>query len=438
MHRVEHTAPVRLVVLGYLTYIVAGWLLLCLPWCRNGAGASMLDHLFTAVSAVSTTGLATVSTSDTYNFSGQLVVVTLIQLGGLGYMTIGSVILLSITGHLTPLRERVGLAAMSLPDSFTIVSFLRLAVCYTLAVEAAGALLLHGLVFSPRGEPNAWWLSVFHSISSFCTAGFGLYNDSFEKFRGDLALNVIIIVLSYLGALGFLVVQDLWYSLRSRSVKITLTSKIIVVGTACIALVGTVLFAVEEPLLGELPATQRWLLSLFQVMSASTTVGFNTLPIGSLSGASVVLLLIVMLIGASPAGTGGGIKTTAITAVWAVMTSVIRRRERPTFLGRAIPDERTRAAVASVLFYCITLAAGTYLLAVTEKASLVDVGFECASALGTVGLSRGITGALTVSGKWIVISLMFVGRIGPLALGLVMVSQKPGRQRSYKEEDIVI
>lgn len=421
--RAHRTHPVRLALFGYLSYILLGWVALCLPWSHTAAVvATPLDHLFTATSAVSTTGLGTVSTSDTYSFFGEAVILLLIQVGGLGYMTTGSFIVLAFSGRLSPFRSRIGGAVFSLPDGFDLGLFLRLIVIFTLVVETAGAIALYHFVFAPAQIPQAAWQAIFHSVSSFCTAGFSLFNDSFESFRGHLWLNLIVIALSYLGATGFIVVNDAWHALTRRTARVTLTTKIILVSTAAISAVGTLLFYLDEPAIQSLAPGDRALAAWFQIMTASTTVGFNTIPIGALSASSVFLLMLVMIVGASPAGTGGGLKTTTLTALWAVMISLFRRRPLTTFLGREIPATRIRAAVAGVCFYCVVLAAGIYALALMESAPLADQAFECASALGTVGLSRGLTASLTPTGKLIIILLMFVGRVGPLALGLALFS----------------
>ena len=356
----EGTDPLRVVILGYLSYVLIGWALLCLPVSQAVPGVSALDHLFMATSAMSTTGLATVSTADTYTFFGELVILLLIQAGGLGYMTVGSFIMLALSGRLPSVHQRVSGTALSLPSGFDLRHFVRLIVTFTLAIEAAGAAALYFGVFLPRGVPQPVWQAVFHSVSAFCTAGFGLFNDSFESYRGDVRLNLIIIALSYLGAIGFIVVNDFWRSLWHRRNHVTLTSKIILLSTLWISVIGTVLFFLDEPGIQALPVGERWLAAWFQVMTASTTVGFNTVPIGGLSASSLFLLVVVMMIGASPSGTGGGIKTTTFTALWAVMASVVRRRPEPVFMGREIPEARLRAALAGFLFYCLTLAAGVY------------------------------------------------------------------------------
>lgn len=431
-------SPLRLVVLGYLSYVVAGWALLCLPWSRVAGAGDWLDHLFTSASAVSTTGLVTISTSDSYTWLGEAVVLALIQAGGLGYMTLGSFVVLTAAGQLSPFRRRITRTSLALPSGADHATFLRLTVWYTLAVEGIGAILLHGR-FAAHGVAAPWWQAVFHSISAFCTAGFGLFNNSLESYRDDTAMNAIVMALSYLGAIGFIVVHDVWLSLRHRRPHVTLTTKIILVGTAWLSAAGTVLFALDEPLVRALPAGERWLAALFQVMSAGTTVGFNTVPIGGLAPSSLFLLTLVMMVGASPAGTGGGIKITTVTALWAEMAAVLRGRDAPVFMGREIPRARLRAATAHIMFYCLVLAGGLYALSLFETADLGDQLFECASALGTVGLSRGITGTLTHAGQMVLIVLMFLGRVGPLALAMALLPEPPRSVApDLPEEDVTL
>jgi len=434
--RIAQLDSMRLLVLGYISYVAIGWGMLCLPICTERPGATPLDHLFTAASAVSTTGLATVGTADAYGGLGEFVVLLLIQFGGLGYMTLSSFVMLGVAGGLSPLRSRVSGAALTLPRGFELAAFLKTIFWFTLTIEALGAAALYP-VFVRHQAPDPVWQAVFHSVSAFCTAGFGLFSNSFEDYRDDVQLNVVIGVLSYLGAIGFIVLHDVWRSISHRKPEVTLTTKVILWSTLWISLVATVLFAVDEPTVRDLPWLQRWQASLFQVMSASTTVGFNTIPIGALSGGSLWLLTVVMVIGASPSGTGGGLKTTTVSALWAEMMSVVRRRDRTTFFGRAIPEVRMRAAVAGTVFYALTLSVGLYALTLVETASLPDQLFECASALGTVGLSRGITASLSTAGKIIVIGLMLVGRIGPVVLGMAFFRNSPILATGV-EEDVAV
>ncbi|HNQ25022.1 MAG TPA: potassium transporter TrkG [Phycisphaerae bacterium] len=416
---VGHLHPAKLVLLGYGSYITIGWLLLCLPFAHRGDGAGVLDHLFTATSAVSTTGLVTVSVADDYTAFGQVVVLLLIQLGGIGYMTLGSFVVLSRKSELSEARLAVGKTVFSLPRSFDFRCFLRGVVIFTVVIEGAGAAALY-FVFHGTGEASALWSAVFHSVSAFCTAGFSLYNTSFEGFAGNFWVNAVVAVLSYLGAIGFIVCVDFWNMVTGRVKEMTLTSKIILWSTFWLSVVGTLLLLLGEPSIQAKPLDERLLAAFFQTMTAMTTVGYNTVSMAALSKASVLLLILLMVIGASPAGTGGGLKCTTFSAFLGVMRSALRGRQEVRFWGRPVPLERVWTAVGSLGFYLLALIAGTYLLELTEPTPFEQNFFEAASALGTVGLSMGITSALTSVGKTIIILLMFCGRMGPLTFGVAL------------------
>ncbi len=397
---------------------------------------SALDTLFTSTSAVSTTGLVTVSTGNDYSIWGQIVILTLIQLGGIGYMTLGSFVVLSRSAALSERRQQIGKAVFSIPQEFRIDKFIRSVIGFTLITEAAGAVALF-LAFSRAGISNPAWSAVFHSVSAFCTAGFGLYDDSFERLRGNVSVNAILGILSYLGALGFIVFVDGWRRIIGKTRRMTLTSRIILVTTAWLSLASIALFFVAEPTIQSLPPYERLTAAYFQVMASITTVGFNTIAIGKLSQASLFLIILLMVIGASPAGTGGGLKTTTFTAIFGVIRSSILGREKVTFWGKEIPEERIRVAVASLGFYAGALILGCYLLALTEPVPFEGLLFEAASALGTVGLGTGITAQLTPIGKLILIGLMFVGRLGPLAFGITLYFPL-GQADDHGKEDLAV
>lgn len=411
--------PVRAVTLGYLAYVAAGALLLSLPWSHAAKPVSVLDALFTSTSAVSTTGLTTVSTGNDFNAFGQATILVLIQVGGIGYMTFGSFVILSTSGTLSRRRRHIGQTVFNMPREFRIDKFVRSVIAFTALAELLGACALYAALVR-AGAASPLWSAVFHSVSAFCTAGFSLYDSSFVSLRGDFWVNLILGVLSYCGAIGFIVFVDAWRSLTHKTVELTLTSKVILVTTAWVSAAGFVLFFVGEPSIRAFPLGERVMAAAFQVMTAITTVGFNTIDTGALSQSSLFLIILLMSIGASPSGTGGGLKTTTFSAVIGVIRSAIAGRDKVTFWGRVIPAERIWAAMASLGFYLMTLIAGSYLLALTESFGFENLAFEAASALGTVGLSTGITAGLTKLGKAIVILLMFIGRMGPLAFGMAI------------------
>jgi trk system potassium uptake protein TrkH len=415
--------PAKLVMLGYLSYVLVGWVLLCLPFAQAGQGVGPLDNLFMAASAVSTTGLVTVSTADSYSPFGQAVILLLIQLGGIGYMTLGSFVILARTPELPRLRKRVGQVVFSLPESFRVDRFVKSVMAFTLIIETCGAIALYA-VFRTAGEPQPLWSAVFHSVSAFCTAGFSLHNDSFEGFADNFWLNSVIATLSYLGAIGFIVCVDFWRKATGKTRNITLTSKIILHVTLWLSVAGTLLLFLSEPSIQSRSPADRLMAAFFQAMTAITTVGFNTIPVGQLSKASVLLVILLMVIGSSPSGTGGGLKCTTFSALIGVMFSAARGEREVRFWGRPIPIERIWTATATLGFYLAALVTGTWLLELTEASPFDQNLFEAASALGTVGLSRGITSALSTLGKVTVILLMFCGRLGPLTFGMAFLGRK--------------
>ena len=428
--------PVRFVVLGYISHILLGCFILCLPFAQRETGVRAIDNLFISTSAVSTTGLVTVSVSDNYNLLGQIVILLLIQIGGLGYMTFSSFVILSRQRNLSDARTDVANVIFSLPESFRIDKFIVSVVKFTVLTEAVGAVILWQ-IFRRAGQTDALWSGVFHSVSAFCTAGFSLYNNSFESFAGNFWLNLTIAVLSYLGAMGFIVLVDVWRRIRNKIQRVTLTTKIILYATCWVSFVGAAIFFLSEPSVQSLPVEKRLMASVFQAMTSMTTVGFNTVSIARISRASLLLLTVLMIIGASPSGTGGGLKSTTFTALLGIMKSTLRGERHVYFWGRRVPERRVRWAVASFCFYVTFLLIGTYFLTLTEQGDFEGILFEAASALGTVGLSTGITPSLSDMGRIIVTFLMFVGRLGPLTFGIsLFLSRKILTGPEY--EDVVV
>ncbi|MBU2102252.1 MAG: potassium transporter KtrB [Candidatus Omnitrophica bacterium] len=416
LYRFRTANPVQLVVLGYMSYIFIGFILLCMPFVHKNF-VYPLDNLFIATSAVSTTGLTTVIVSNDYNFWGQLVILILIQLGGIGYMTFSSFVILSTKRYLDDRTKDIAQVVFSIPKNFKIEKFIISVISFSAVVEVIGAIGLF-FVFRKAGTENPLWNAIFHSISAFCTAGFSLFPDSFEGLANNFGLNAIISILSILGAMGFIVCVDVWRLIRGKEKHVTLTTKVILSITFWLLLAGSALMFLTESYGGGIGLDNRILFSFFQTMTALTTVGFNTVTISTMSKSAVMLICILMIIGASPSGTGGGLKTTTFSAIWGLMKSAIRGEKSVRILGATVPDDRVRTAVATFSFYISTLVIGTYLLTLTENGTFMDIFFEAASALGTVGLSMGITTALTVLGKLVIILLMYIGRVGPLTFGM--------------------
>jgi trk system potassium uptake protein len=436
-HRVmRRLHPSKLVFAGYAFYMLLGFALLCLPLAQSVA-VKPIDNLFIAVSAVSTTGLATIDPGTSYTFFGELVILLLIQLGGIGYMTLSSFVMLATVRHLSPLRERLARTAFTLPDNIVTGQFIRTVVFFTLAIEAFGAVLLY-VLFSNADVENPAWSAIFHSVSAFCTAGFSLNSNSLESFRGDFGVNAVISALSIIGAMGFLIVWDVWRSVTQREITLSFTSQVILRLTAIFLLGGTLLLYFSDPGIAALVGIERWLAAFFQTMTAMTTVGFNTHTIGTLAPAAIIVLYFLMAIGAAPSGTGGGLKITTFAAMVGLVRSVVRQRKEVTFFGRAIPDERVRIAAASSAYFVMLMTPAVFVLSLTEPdQSFETVLFEAFSAIGTVGLSMGITGALSDIGKLVIIFLMFVGRLGILSFGMALASRDRTPAASEKSDLLV-
>jgi trk system potassium uptake protein TrkH len=390
-----------------------------------------------AVSAVSTAGLLTVNPATDYSFFGQLVILAAIQIGGLGYMTFGSFVILASGGRISPSRLRIGRSILTMPEHFDPVTFLRHALFFTIFVQVIGSLALWW-AFARAGVENPLWPAIFHSVSSYCTAGFSVFPNSLEQFSHDPVVKGIIAVLCYLGAIGFIVVTDIYQRMRGRSARITFTSRIILVATFGALIVGSILLFFDATL-AELPLSERILAALFQAMAAQTTVGFNSVPVSSLSGSSVMILIVLMILGASPSGTGGGLKCTTWSAGLGACWSAMRGRKETTFLGSTVPGYRIQAAFAAFILYLIIYVLGCYVLLVVDNHKFEDVVFEAAAALSTGGLSRGITPELSDMGKVVIMVLMFIGRAGVVSLGLAALARPDAdKEPAAPVEDIVV
>ncbi|WP_161604518.1 TrkH family potassium uptake protein [Roseiconus nitratireducens] len=427
--RIQSLHPLKLLLVGYAFYITVGWIVLSLPVCHQNERISALDNLFTATSAVSTTGLATVGTPDSYSFWGEATILVMIQLGGIGYMTLGSFILLARKRELPSTNKEIAKLTFAMPEGFSVRGLLLNVVLFTAVIEICGAVCLF-FAFRAASIEDPLWQAIFHAVSAFCTAGFSLFPNGLEQFASNFWVNAIIAILSLSGAIGFLVFSDFFWSFTGFRQRRTLTTKIILHATFWTLVVAWALLFLMEPSYRELPSEERLLVSGFQAMTALTTVGFNTTPIGEFSAAPTFLLLAIMIIGASPSGTGGGLKSTSVSAAFATVYSTLRGRDKITFWGVEVPQHRLLLAFASIVFYVVIFFVGATILLLLQSGSMFeDVVLEAASALGTVGLSRGLTGDLEPLSKVVVIALMFIGRVGPITFGLALFASEPDKRR---------
>ena len=417
--------PTYALLIGYALYTLIIFVLLNSPICQTVHHVSTVDALFTAVAAISTTGLQTVNFAETYNMLGQFIILLGIQIGGLGYMTLGSFVIMASKGHLSRNRLNIGKAVLAMPESFDRQRFLRHIAIFTISIELIGTIVLWICFLSVEDIPNPLWAAFFHSVSAFCTAGISIFPDNLENYSDHTAISVTIAILSLLGGIGFIVLEDLYRSFKSKRFRATLTTRIILASTFGAIAVGTV-FLFFDPNLAEFALKKRILTAFFQTVAALTTAGFNTLPISNLAAGSMIIVIILMTLGASPSGTGGGLKSTTWSAALAAIMSFLRGDEEITFFNSKVPHGRIIAAFASITLYLMTFTLGIYCLLLsetfTDKLTFQGIVFETAAALGTAGLSHGITEELSTVGKFIVITLMFVGRLGVVSLALGAVA----------------
>lgn len=430
--------PHQNIAQAVLVYTLLGWILLSLPFMST-TDVSFIDNLFTSASAVSTTGLSSVNFADSYTFLGKLVVLLLIQIGGVGYMTFTSFVFLSFSQRhrLRKSQQEALSAEVSLPNTLKLSDFLWAALVFTIIAESIGAVFLFNYFRHHNfGIFDAAWYSIFHSVSAFCTAGFALWSNSFEGFADSKTINLVISFLSLAGAMGFIIAADIFNFLRRKTQQISFTSKIIVVITLCMLAFGTFTLFVTSPGITLLEA-------FFQSATAMSTAGFNTVSIGQLSSCSLLILILLMSIGGSPSGTAGGIKTTAFASVLAIMYNRLRLNTRVEFLGRRIPLVRLYAATSTLMIYILSLFTSIFLLTWTENLPFLSLLFEAASALGTVGLSTGITMELSVLGKLIIIATMLIGRIGVVTFGMALLGtdeddNEEQEEKPAEREDVAV
>ncbi len=423
-------------VWGFFLYTVFGFILLSLPIFHK-TNVGLLDNLFISTSAISTTGLVTVSVFDSYNFFGQFIVMVLFQIGGIGYMTLTTYYLLFTTKRITHWHHKIMGTAFTLPKTIQIKDFIKSVILFTVVMETLGAIAFY-IAFSSSGFSGgkAVWFSIFHSVSAFCTAGFGLFNNSFEGYSDNILINIIISVLAIAGSLGFIVITDLWYRISGKSKNLSFTTKIITYGFVILLSTGTLLIYFLEPSVQNTESSL--IISFFQAMTAMTTVGFNTIPTGGLALPILLFVTFLMYIGASPSGTAGGMKITTLTAMIAVLKSRLFGQKKVTFLNRIIPFERLYVATSTFILYTSIIFLFTFLMTFTEDFGLQRILFEVASALGTVGLSTGITGDLSSAGKVFTIILMFVGRVGVLTFGFALLERKAKPKLENVEDDLAV
>ena len=416
--------PHRILLIGFISIIAIGAFLLTLPKANSsGSPQSFVDALFIATSAVSTTGLSVVDIGNFYSLFGQIVVLVLVQIGGLGYMIfIGLVmytfgIKLSLSGKLM-LGE-----SLSSPPYKEVVHFSKIVIFITFAFELVGAAILSIYWTNEYPAKHAIYLGIFHSVSAFCTAGFSLFPNNFCAYRDSILVNTTIEILCIGGGLGFFVIYNIYDTFFRKAregeppKRLLAHTKLVLIIFPILFIMGVLLIYVSECFTSETFVKDRILISLFQATSASTTTGFNTLDIGTMRIPELTMMILLMYIGASPGGTGGGVKTTSFGVLISSAISAISMNDELVLFNRHISSKIRDRALAICVLALMLIMVDVMILSITERASFLGIVFESVSAFGTVGLSTGVTPSLSFAGKIVIITTMFIGRVGPLAIG---------------------
>ena len=428
------------ILLGFVILILAGAFLLMLPFSsRSGEWTSVTDALFTATSASCVTGLVLYDTWSHWTWFGQLVILSLIQIGGMGVVTMTTV-LSKIVGKRLGLQARTTMQeAVSAPNLGEIMKYTRFIFLGCLIFEALGAIAMSPVFISEYGPLKGIWLSVFTSISAFCNADFDLNgtHGEFSSMTPYMDNPIIVITLVFLiltGGLGFLT----WMDIRKHGFKFykySTQSKLILVMELILVLVPMVYLWFGE--YSDYPANQRFLASLFQAVTPRTA-GFNTTDYNDFSGTGVVMTVILMLIGGAPGSTAGGMKITTVTILFLTMLAFFKREKSPAVFKRRITTEAIYGAVAVFMLDIMLAVLGSMSIAKIEHRAFLTALFESASAVGTVGLSMGITPTLHTISKFILIILMYTGRVGGLTLVFAAITRKSTGNRQYPADNIAV
>lgn len=440
----------QLILLGFFVAILVATVILKLPVsAAAGESTTWIQALFTAASTVCVTGLTVVDTFSHWSVFGKVVILLLIQLGGLGVVAF-STGLMVILGRKITLKDRLLLGnAFNLDSMSGLIGFLRNVFIGTVLLELIGAVLLLP-VFVPEFGAIGVWYALFHAVSSFCNAGVDILGpNSLIPYATDLWFNIVTMLLIILGGIGFIVWWDVLGvagQVRRGEVKrgqfwrrLSLHSKITLVTTGVLLLSGWVLFLLLEwsnpDTLGQYGVGGKLLTAAFQ--SVTRTAGFVTIPTGSLRDTSVLVCVVLMFIGGSSVSAAGGVKTSTIAICFLSAVSVVRGDEKVTAFRRTIPTRLVHRALAIIMISLATLMGCTILLSAYHGGSLTDVLFEATSALGTAGMTRGVVKELGVAGKLLIICCMYFGRVGPITLAIAFAGRK-GSRRVFPEQNITI
>lgn len=432
----------RIVIMFFLCMIVLGTLFLSLPWVVNQKVA-LIDRIFTVTSAVCVTGLTVVDISKVFNFWGQLILLLWIQVGGLGYMIFATTIII-LFGKLNIVQKSVVGESLSLKEFVRIsqiVPLMKMVLRLTLGFEliAAVVLFIKFMFVNKMCFTKSLWYAVFHSVSAFCNAGFTLFSNNLESFQDDLVVNVVISLLIIFGGLGFLVWMDIFRKFLNRKEKFMLHTKIVLVTTVALILTSFILiFLLNRKIFifKEMSLKTQLLVSWFQSVTPRTA-GFNTFPIKEFSTGTILIIIFLMFIGASPGGTGGGIKTTTFSVIICSILNFISGERDVVIFKRRISNNVVLKSF-TVFFVGLTwVAVVSFIMSLYSSFSYKEVLFETVSAFGTVGLSLGITPYIDNFSKILLIITMLFGRVGGLTLLSLILAKEP-KEIKYLEEPVSV
>ncbi len=446
----QRVHPAYLIIFSYLSAALIGMILLALPQASAAGRLSLVDAFFTATSAICVTGLIVVDTGTQFSIFGKSVILVLIQLGGLGIMTF-SVFLFLFLGRRLGIKGRWAITeTFSAAPIKEVGGLIKSIFLFTFIAEALGALLLYIHWKGEMGCSSALFAGLFHSVSAFCNAGFSFYSTSFNVYNNSWLLNIVIMALIVIGGLGFPVIYEfitrLKYRKSGKRFILSLHTRMVLTTSFFLIVSGAVsIYLLERNSgLAALSLNGKILAAFFQSVTARTA-GFNTLNIPSLGAATLFIILMLMFIGASPGSCGGGIKTTTLAVFFGIMKSKIKGMRYVSYWKRTLPEETVSRVLAIFILAVLTVSAGLLVLLVTQggpnesiREYFLTYLFEAVSAFATVGLSMGITSSLTISGKFVIIVLMLLGRVGLLTVAYVVTRRKKKITYKYAEERVMI
>ena len=447
--RLRKVSPAEIMISSYVLAILTGTVLLSLPLATVSGHISLVDALFTTTSAVCVTGLAVVDTGSYFTLPGQLIILLLIQLGGLGIMTFTVGLFLSL-GRRVPYKQRVVLQdVFAHTPRADIYNLTKSILVYTGVIELLGAALLTWYFSGQYSWARAMYLGIFHAISAFCNAGFSLFANSFMDYRGSVSLNLIICGLIILGGLGFPVVYEVHHRLAVRESvrgKFSLQTKTVLTTTPILIGLGMLMFIIgEQPHLSQTLGPWQSLMSAFFQSVTARTAGFNTVDMASLTDATLIFIIFLMFVGASPGSCGGGIKTTTLAVLTMFGWSRLRGRAHLNMFHKTVSRETLGRSMSLLMISIGLIFIFLFLLLLLQHLAYPEAGrhfleylFEVVSAFGTVGLSMGATARLSMASKVLITLLMLIGRVGILTFAYLMLGTEPGNGLKHAEEKMMI